>query len=209
MGVREFMAFNDLGDFIRALDKHGELRRISVEVDPYLEITEFADRAVKGGGPALLFERPKGSRVPLLINAFASMRRMEIALGVDSIEEVARRIAGFLEMQRPEGLLDKLKMLPKLGELNAMFPKTVSSGPCKEIIRRTDFSLGEFPILHCWPGDAGRFITLADGVFEESGDGQAKLRHVSFAGFRWPHDGNALAEAQARRGTLPAAGGSG
>ncbi len=160
MGVAESMAFDDLRDFIRALDKNGELKRISFEVDPYLEITEFADRSVKQGGPALLFEKPKGSPVPVLINAFASMRRMEIALGVDSIDQIASRISGFLEMQRPEGLIDKLKMLPKLGELGAMFPKRVASGPCKEVIRRDDFSLDYFPILHCWPGDAGRFITL-------------------------------------------------
>jgi len=154
------MAFDDLRDFIRCLEEHGELRRISFEVDPYLEIAQFADRSVKTGGPALLFEKPKGSRVPLLINAFASMTRMQLALGVDEIEEIARRISGFLEMRNPESLLDKLKLLPKLGELSAAFPKTVSNGPCKEIIRHSDFSLNEFPILHCWPGDAGRFITL-------------------------------------------------
>jgi 4-hydroxy-3-polyprenylbenzoate decarboxylase len=153
------MPFEDLREFIRALEKQGELKRVTLEVDPYLEITEFADRAVKNNGPALLFEKPKGSRVPLLINAFASMRRMQIALGVDDIEMVAQRIAGFLEMQKPEGLLDKLKLLPKLAELNAAFPKIVSGGPCKEVIRR-EFSLDEFPILHCWPGDGGRFITL-------------------------------------------------
>lgn len=154
------MAFDDLRDFLRALDKAGELKRISLEVDPYLEITEFADRAVKTGGPALLFQNPKGSSVPLLINVFASMRRMELALGVSNIEQIAERITGFLEMQKPEGLLDKLKLLPKLAELNAAFPKTVSDGPCKEVTRRSDFSLDYFPILHCWPGDAGRFITL-------------------------------------------------
>jgi 4-hydroxy-3-polyprenylbenzoate decarboxylase len=154
------MAFDNLRDFIHALERQGELKRIPFEVDPYLEVTEFADRAVKQGGPALLFEKPKNSQVPLLINAFASMRRMEIALGVDNIEEIAERIAGYLQMQKPEGLLGKLKMLPKLGELSAAFPKTVSSGPCKEVIRRSDFSLDEFPILHCWPHDGGRFITL-------------------------------------------------
>ncbi|HEY1949445.1 MAG TPA: menaquinone biosynthesis decarboxylase [Bryobacteraceae bacterium] len=153
------MPFEDLREFIRALEKQGELKRVTLEVDPYLEITEFADRAVKNNGPALLFEKPKGSRVPLLINAFASMRRMQIALGVDDVEVVAQRIAGFLEMQKPEGLLDKLKLLPKLAELNAAFPKIVSGGPCKGVIRR-EFSLDEFPILHCWPGDGGRFITL-------------------------------------------------
>ncbi len=154
------MAFYDLRDFIRALDRHGELKRIPFEVDPYLEITEFADRSVKGGGPALLFEKPKGSKVPLLINAFASMRRMELALGVGNIEEIAERISGFLEMQKPEGWLDKLKMLPKLAEIGRVFPKTVAKGPCKEVVRHNGFSLDEFPILHCWPGDAGRFITL-------------------------------------------------
>ncbi len=154
------MAFDDLRDFMRALERNGELKRIPFEVNPYLEMTEFADRAVKTGGPALLFEKPKGANMPVLMNAFASMRRMEMALGVSKIEEIAERIVGFLEMQKPEGLLDKLKLLPKLGQISAMFPKTVSSAPCKEIIRHEKFSLSEFPILHCWPGDAGRFITL-------------------------------------------------
>jgi 4-hydroxy-3-polyprenylbenzoate decarboxylase len=154
------MAFDNLRDFMRALERNGELKRISFEVDPYLEIAQFADRSVKTGGPALLFEKPKGSKLPVLINAFASMRRMEIALGVSDVEEIARRIVGFLEMQKPEGLLGKLKMLPKLAEIGAMFPKTVSSGACKEIVRRANFSLNEFPVLHCWPGDAGRFITF-------------------------------------------------
>src|ERR1700733_3270795 len=155
------MPLEDLRDFIRALEKEGELKRVSFEVDPYLEITEFADRSVKNNGPALLFEKPKGSGVPLLINAFASMRRMEIALGVKNVDEIAQRIAGFLELQKPEGLLDKLKMLPKLSEISASFPKTVSKGPCKEVIRKSGtFSLDEYPILHCWPQDGGRFITL-------------------------------------------------
>ncbi|MGH9621319.1 MAG: menaquinone biosynthesis decarboxylase [Bryobacteraceae bacterium] len=154
------MPFDDLRGFLRALEKEGELKRIRFEVDPRLEITEFADRSVKNGGPALLFEKPVGSKIPVLINAFASMRRMELALGVGNIEEVAQRISGFLQMERPEGILEKIKLLPRLAELGAIFPKTVSSGPCKEVIQREDFSLDEFPILHCWPGDAGRFITL-------------------------------------------------
>jgi 4-hydroxy-3-polyprenylbenzoate decarboxylase len=154
------MAYSDLREFIAALDKNKELRRIPFEVDPYLEITEFADRAVKRGGPALLFENPKGSSVPVLINSFASARKMEIALQVDSVEEVAGRISEYLEMRMPEGLIGKLKMLPKLAEMGAFFPKVVSSGPCKDVIRRDNFSLAEYPILHCWPQDAGRFITL-------------------------------------------------
>jgi 4-hydroxy-3-polyprenylbenzoate decarboxylase len=155
------MPYDDLRDFIRALEKAGELKRIPFEVDPYLEITEFADRSVKSGGPALLFEKPKGSDVPVLINSFASMHRMEIALEVSSVEEVAAQISELLAMQKPEGLLGKLKMLPKLAELGNIFPKMVSSGPCKEVIRRQgEFDLKYFPILHCWPQDAGRFITL-------------------------------------------------
>jgi 4-hydroxy-3-polyprenylbenzoate decarboxylase len=160
MGVQILMAFDDLRGFIRALEKNGELKRIPFEVDPELEITEFANRSVKTGGPAFLFERPKGSKIPLLINAFASMRRMEIALGVENIEEIAQKIAGYIEIQKPESLIDKIKMLPKLAEMGSMFPKTVSTGPCKEVIRRENFSLDEFPVLRCWPGDAGRFITL-------------------------------------------------
>ncbi len=154
------MAYADLREFIQTLDQHNELRRIPFEVDPVLEIAEFADRAVKSGGPALLFEKPKGSSVPVLINAFASMRRMEIALDVNSVEDVARRISEFLEMRMPEGIIGKLKMLPKLAEMGSFFPKTVSDGPCKEVIRDRNFSLFEFPILQCWPHDGGRFITL-------------------------------------------------
>src|ERR1700720_1018803 len=154
------MPYDDLRAFIKTLEQRGELKRIPFEVDPYLEITEFADRAVKNGGPALLFEKPKGSNIPVLINSFASARKMEIALEVDSVEEIARRISEYLEMRMPEGLLGKLKMLPKLAEMGAFFPKIVSQGPCQEVIRRDNFSLNEFPILHCWPQDAGRFITL-------------------------------------------------
>src|ERR1035437_8195775 len=118
------MAYQDLREFVRALEKNNELKRIPFEVDPRLEITEFADRAVKQGGPALLFERPTGFKIPVLVNAFASMRKMEIALEVDSVEEVARRIVEFLEMRMPEGLIGKLKMLPKLAEKARSFPRS-------------------------------------------------------------------------------------
>src|SRR3954470_22671543 len=154
------MAYRDLREFIRALEQKNELRRIPFEVDPILEITEFADRAVKQGGPALLFERPKGYTVPVLINAFASMRKMEIALEVESVEEVARRIVEFLEMRMPEGLMGKLKMLPKLAEMGAFFPKVVSKGPCQEVVKHDGYSLLDYPILKCWPEDGGLFITL-------------------------------------------------
>ena len=154
------MAYDDLRDFIRALEKNNELKRIPFEVDPRLEITEFADRSVKNGGPALLFENPKGSKIPILINSFASMRRMEIALQVDSVAEVAARITEYLEMRMPEGIINKLKMLPKLAEVGAFFPKIVSKAPCQEIIKTDNFSLYDYPVLTCWPDDGGPFITL-------------------------------------------------
>jgi len=154
------MPYDDLRDFVRALQKQDELKRVGVEVDPYLEITEFADRSVKNGGPALLFEKAKGSDAPVLINAFASAKRMEIALEATP-DEIAARIAELIEMRKPEGLMGKLKMLPKLADLAGIFPKSVSSGPCKEVVRKgTEASLDYFPILHCWPQDGGRFITL-------------------------------------------------
>jgi 4-hydroxy-3-polyprenylbenzoate decarboxylase len=154
------MAHRDLREFIRALEQNRELKRIPFEVDPILEITEFADRAVKTGGPALLFEKPKGYKVPVLINSFASMRKMEIALEVDSVEDVARRISEYLEMRAPEGLIGKLKMLPKLAEMGSFFPKTVGKGACQEVVLNDGFSLLDMPVLKCWPEDGGRFITL-------------------------------------------------
>jgi 4-hydroxy-3-polyprenylbenzoate decarboxylase len=124
------MAFKDLREFIAALESAGELRRIPFEVSTELEITEFADRSVKTGGPALLFENPRGYSTPVLINAFASMKRMEIALGVGNVQEIAGRISDYLQMKMPEGLLGKIKMLPMLAEMGSFFPKIVSGGPC-------------------------------------------------------------------------------
>lgn len=154
------MAYRDLREFLKKLDKAGELHRIDAEVDPVLEITEITDRVVKAGGPALLFEHPRGSEIPVAINLLGSKRRVNLALEVDGLEEVAARIQSFLDFQSPQGFFDKLKMLPRLAELGSFFPKTVKDGPCKEVIQRKDFSLLELPVLQCWPQDAGRFITL-------------------------------------------------
>ncbi len=154
------MAYGDLREFIRKLEQEGELKRIAFDVDPVLEIAEFADRAVKSGGPALLFEQPKGYQIPVLINSYASMRRMELALEVESVETIAGRIAEYLEMRMPEGLIGKLKMLPKLAEMGAFFPKMVSKGACQEVVKHEGFSLLDYPVLQCWPEDGGRFITL-------------------------------------------------
>jgi 4-hydroxy-3-polyprenylbenzoate decarboxylase len=162
------VGYADLREFVRRLEKEGELKRVKAEVDPVLEIVEVVQRAqaqpgAKGnpGGMALLFEKPKGSRYPLLINAFGSERRMELAFEVDKLDDVAARIRGFMDMQTPQGLFDKLKMLPKLAELGSFFPKSVKDGPCKEIVRKgSDINLLDFPILKCWPQDGGRFITF-------------------------------------------------
>jgi len=153
------VAYRDLRDFIRKLEQAGELKRITAEVDPVLEITEITDRVTKAGGPALLFEHPKGSRIPVLINMLGSERRVNLALEVEKLSDVADRINSYLALQLPQGLMDKLKLLPKLAEIGAFFPKTVKSGPCKEVIRKENFSLHEFPVLKCWPQDGGRFIT--------------------------------------------------
>ncbi|HLW98259.1 MAG TPA: menaquinone biosynthesis decarboxylase [Candidatus Acidoferrales bacterium] len=153
------MGYKDLRAFVERLEREKELKRITVEVDPVLEITEIAERAVRAGGPALLFEKPKGSRVPLLINALGSERRINLALEVNEVGEIADRIRGMLDFQSPQGLFEKIKMLPKLAELGSFFPKTVRSGVCKEVVKKENFSLFDFPILKCWPQDAGRFIT--------------------------------------------------
>ncbi len=162
------MGYADLREFVRRLEKEGELKRVKAEVDPVLEIAEVVQRAQalpgpqgNPGGLALLFEKSKGSRYPLLINAFGSQRRMELAFEVDKLDDVAARIRGFTDMQTPQGLFDKLKMLPKLAELGSFFPKSVKDGPCKEIVRKgSDVNLLDFPILKCWPQDGGRFITF-------------------------------------------------
>ncbi len=166
------MAYNDLREWIAALERAGELRRVRAEVDPILEITEITDRVSKAGrpsslpqmrpgGPALLFENVKGyPGSQVLINQFGSARRMNLALGVDSLDDVAERLRFFLDVKSPQGLLDKIKMLPMLADMGKFFPRNVSGGPCKEIIKKDSFSLLDFPILQCWPRDAGRFITL-------------------------------------------------
>jgi 4-hydroxy-3-polyprenylbenzoate decarboxylase len=155
------MPFDDIREWIKALDRAGQLKRVRAEVDPILEITEISDRVMKKAGPALLFEHVKGhpgSKV--LINQFGSERRMNLALGVDSLDEIADRLRVFMDVKSPQGFLEKIKMLPMLADLGKFFPKTVSTGPCKQIIQRENLSLLDLPILQCWPQDAGRFITL-------------------------------------------------
>src|SRR6266496_2060557 len=155
------MAYKNLSDFIEALEAQGELVRVRREVSPVLEIAEIADRAVKGGGPALLFENVSGSSMPVAINLFASRERMLAALQISSYEEWDERLQFFLDPRPPEGWLGKLKALPKVTELTSVFPKTVRSAPCQEVVETGDaVDLTKLPVLTCWPQDGGLFITL-------------------------------------------------
>ena len=159
------MAYNSLLQFVSDLDRAGELRRISAPVNIELEITEIADRCVKADGPALLFENPVapgGERydIPVLINAYASDRRISMALGIESLEAVAGEVAELLEIKPPEGIVEKVKMLPKLARLASFSPKSVTSALCQEIVETNNPNLFALPAIKCWPEDGGRYITL-------------------------------------------------
>jgi len=151
----------DLREWMRLLEDEGELVRVSAEVDPDLEVTEIVDRTVKAGGPALLFENPKGARHPLLINQFGTERRMCLAFGVERLDELAERVADVLELQPPQGLMDKVRGLQKLKSIAGSGPRSVRSGPVQEVVLTgDDVDLGLLPIQRCWPGDPAPFITL-------------------------------------------------
>ncbi len=155
------MPTRDLRDWIALLEREGELVRVSAEVDPDLEITEIVDRTVKAGGPALLFERPKGSRHALLVNQFGTERRMCLAFGVGRLDDVGRKVADVLEMQPPAGLMDKVRGLQKLKSIADSLPQTVRRGACQEVVLRGDeVDLRLLPVQRCWPGDPAPFITL-------------------------------------------------
>jgi 4-hydroxy-3-polyprenylbenzoate decarboxylase len=152
--------WGDLREFVRFLEENGELRRVTREIDPVLEVSEIAQRVMRAGGPALLFERVRGSRYPLLINTYATRRRMSWALGVNDLDEHARAIAGLVKSQPPTGLLDKLRMLPKVARVAAATPKVLRGGaPCQEIVE-SEPDLGKLPIITTWPEDGGPYITL-------------------------------------------------
>ena len=155
------MAHRDLSDFLKTLEKRNELRRIRERVSPYLEIAEITDRVSKQQGPALLFENVDGSTIPVLINALGTEERMKIALGIEEWSSWTRRLDAFLEPKIPVGLVDKVKMLPQLGELANAFPKVVREGACQQVVLRGDeVDLTKLPVLTCWPDDGGPFITM-------------------------------------------------
>ncbi len=157
------MKYADLRDFIAQLEERGELRRIRTEVDPYLEITEICDRTLRAGGPALLFERPKGSDMPLLGNLFGTPRRVALGMGEESVAAlrgVGQVLATLKEPEPPKGMKDAWQKLSVFRKALDMAPKQVKGAPCQEVVLEgQDVDLGRLPIQTCWPGDAGPLIT--------------------------------------------------
>jgi 4-hydroxy-3-polyprenylbenzoate decarboxylase len=157
------MKYNDLRDFIDQLEKLGELKRITQEVDPYLEMTEICDRTLRAGGPALLFENPKGYDMPVLGNLFGTARRVALGMGQDDVQAlrgVGELLAFLKEPEPPKGLRDAWQKLPIFRQVMNMGPKDVRNPPCQEVvITREQVNLYELPIQTCWPGDAGPLVT--------------------------------------------------
>ena len=157
------MSFKDLREFISLLEQEGELKRITAEVDPNLEITEIADRCLRNGGPALLFENPKGSSVPLLANLFGNTKRIALAMGQQDLEglrDVGRLLAFLKEPSPPKGWRDLWQSLPSYKNVLNMPPAVRKTAPCQEVvIAEEDVDLGFLPIQTCWPGDAGPLVT--------------------------------------------------
>ncbi|MSQ04501.1 MAG: 4-hydroxy-3-polyprenylbenzoate decarboxylase [Nitrosomonadaceae bacterium] len=157
------MKYKDLRDFIAQLESQGELKRISIEINPILEMTEICDRLLKKGGPAVLFEKPRGHTIPVLGNLFGTPKRVAMGMGQSStaaLREVGKLLAYLKEPEPPKGLRDVWDKLPVLKQVLNMAPKELSSAPCQEIVwEGKDVDLGKLPIQTCWPGDAGPLIT--------------------------------------------------
>jgi 4-hydroxy-3-polyprenylbenzoate decarboxylase len=161
------VAWRDLGEFADHLDERGRLHRVTAPVSPDLEIAEITDRVSKSAGRhnvALLFERVEGAAMPVLINAFGSEERMAWALGVQRLDELGERVAKLLDLRMPATFRERVSKLRSLMEVAGAAPRRVASGPCQEVVETAAPSLAGIPVLRCWPGDAGRFITLP-GVF--------------------------------------------
>lgn len=157
------MNYQDLRDFIQQLEKMGELKRIKTEVDPHLEMTEIADRVLRAGGPALLFEKPKGHSIPVLANLFGTPRRVALGMGKESTEalrEIGSLLAALKQPEPPKSLKDAWHALPVFKKVLDMAPKQVSRPACQEVILAGDqIDLSKLPIQHCWPGDVAPLIT--------------------------------------------------
>ncbi|HZZ84053.1 MAG TPA: menaquinone biosynthesis decarboxylase [Anaeromyxobacteraceae bacterium] len=168
------MAYRSLSEFLARLEGAGELVRVKEPVDPVLEMAALADRAAKQGGPALLFEKPSRGSLPVAMNLFGTRRRTSWAFSCDDFEERAEELRALLKTAPPQGLWEKLKLLPKLGRLATLTPKHHADGPCQEIVDREP-DLGQLPVLTTWPHDGGPFITLPQVVTR---DPETGLRNV-------------------------------
>lgn len=209
------MALDDLRAFIAELERAGELRRIAAEVDPEFEITEIVDRLSKSGGPAVLFERVRGSALPVVANLFGSARRAALALGAEDVDEVAQRLRSLVGLikRRPKGVGDWLGLLPDIRPVLAMPPKAVrGAAPVQDVVLRGDeVDLGRLPLLRCWPGDGGRFITLPQVITADPETGERnvgiyrlQLHGPRALGLHWErHKGGAAHYAQARERGRP------
>ncbi|KAB2319950.1 4-hydroxy-3-polyprenylbenzoate decarboxylase [Betaproteobacteria bacterium SCN1] len=157
------MIYRDLRDFVAQLEQRGELRRISVEVDPHLEMTEIADRVLRAGGPALLFENPRGHSIPVLANLFGTVSRVALGMGEEDparLREIGQLLAYLKEPEPPKGLRDAWEKWPVLKQVLNMAPKEVKNAPCQEIVLEgADVDLSRLPIQHCWPGDVAPLVT--------------------------------------------------
>lgn len=156
------MKYKDLRDFIGQLEKQGELKRVKFEVDPVLEITEICDRTLRKGGPALLFENPKGFDLPVLGNLFGTQKRIALGMGqkdISALREVGELLSYLKEPDPPKGLRDAIEKLPLFRQVLNMGPKVVKSAPCQEVVLEDDVDLTRLPIQTCWPGDVAPLIT--------------------------------------------------
>lgn len=168
--------YNTTREFIDALESAGELVRISAEVDPDLEISEIAARVMREYGPALLFENVRGSRIPVLINAYGSARRMAMALGVSELDEVSDRITALIEIKPPTSFRAALKMLPQVAQVRNFPPRTIKSAPSQNtVLRGDDVDLSLLPVIKCWPEDGGRYITLPQVITKNPETGAQNL----------------------------------
>jgi len=152
------MTYKDLPDFLKALEEKNLLETIGVEVDPNLEITEITDRISKSYGPAIKFTNVKGSPYPLVINTVGTYERLNLAFGVNHLDEIANEIASYLDISAYASLRDKVRAIPKLLPLPFIFPRKVKRAPCQEVIEEPN--LDTLPIIKCWPEDGGKYITL-------------------------------------------------
>lgn len=206
-------AYPSLREFIQTLEREGELVRVPEPLSPRLEIAALADRAMKspGGGKALLIERPRGAGMPVLANAFGSRRRLELALGVEDVEEIPRRIEALLRTSPPRTLGEAVRLLPSLLELRGVPPRRRRGrAPCQEVVLTgDDVDLGRLPVLTCWPGDGGPFVTLPCVFTKDPGTGRQNVGMYRLqvfdartAGMHWHihKDGSRAHEMDRRRG---------